>query len=376
MDVILRIIIAVVFGFSFLTAVHYGLYRFIIRFFSIKSPSAKKILLLMLSFLAVSFVFSWTAASFCENFFTRTLYVVFGFWLGMLLNFGLAAFLTWLIFLLLRIFQPGKVFSRKIGAVLILAAIAFSFYGAWDAFNIQSKNITVKIKGLPEAWKNKTAVLISDTHLGFVHRENFLREVVEKINEIHPDIVFITGDLFDGTASDDLSLLVKPLKDINAPDGVFFITGNHEIYLGWDRAIAAFIGTGVRLLNDETIEIDGVQITGIGYLGFGRPGSLKTALGEQKNFDPMKPNILLYHTPTEISDAKESGIDLQLSGHTHNGQIFPIKFISKMVYQGYEYGLYEEGGYSIYTTSGVGTWGPMMRTGAKPEIVRISFSEK
>lgn len=376
MSAILGTVIAAVVGFSFLALVHYGLYRFFIRFFPTARRFVKKILLLVLFLFAAGFVASWTFGSFYENFFIRTLYIVSGFWLGMLLNFALAAFLIWLIFLFLRTFKSKDFFSRKIGIALLLVAIGYSFYGGWNAFNVETKDITVKIKGLPEAWKNKTAVQISDLHLGIVHRENFLEDVVAKINAVHPDIVFITGDLFDGTASNDLSVLARPLQNLKAPDGVFFVTGNHEIYLGWDRAIAALEGTGVKPLNDETIEIEGMQIVGIGYLGFEKPGNLKTVLKAQKNFDPAKPNILLFHAPTEISDAKESGIDLQLSGHAHNGQIFPIKYISKIIYQGYEYGLHEEGDYSIYTTSGIGTWGPMMRTGAKPEIVKIRFSNK
>ncbi len=376
MSAILGTVIAAVVGFSFLALVHYGLYRFFIRFFPTAGRFVKKILLLVLFLFAAGFVASWTLGSFYENFFIRMLYIVSGFWLGVLLNFALAAFLIWLIFLFLRTLKSKDFFSRRIGIALLLVAIGYSFYGGWNAFNMETKNITVRIKGLPEAWKNKTAVQISDLHLGIVHRENFLEDVVAKINAIHPDIVFITGDLFDGTASDDLSVLARPLQNLKAPDGVFFVSGNHEIYIGEDRVIAALKETGVKNLNDRTVLADGMQIMGIDYLGFGRMGKLKDAINGQKDYDPQKPVILLYHTPTEISDAKESGIDLQLSGHTHNGQIFPIKYISKIIYQGYEYGLHKEGDYSIYTTSGVGTWGPMMRTGNRPEIVKISFSEK
>ncbi len=374
MSAILGTVIAAVVGFSFLALVHYGLYRFFIRFFPTARRFVKKILLLVLFLFAAGFVASWTLGSFYENFFIRMLYIVSGFWLGVLLNFALAAFLIWLIFLFLRTLKSKDFFSRRIGIALLLAAVGYSFYGGWNAFNMETKNITVKIKA--EAWKNKTAVQISDLHLGIVHRENFLEDVVAKINAVHPDIVFITGDLFDGTASDDLSVLARPLQNLKAPDGVFFVTGNHEIYIGEDRVIAALKETGVKNLNDRIVLVDGMQIMGIDYLGFGRMGKLKDAINGQKDYDPQKPVILLYHTPTEISDAKESGIDLQLSGHTHNGQIFPIKYISKIIYQGYEYGLHEEGSYSIYTTSGVGTWGPMMRTGAKPEIVKIRFSNK
>jgi len=240
----------------------------------------------------------------------------------------------------------------------------------WNAYHPRVEDVVVKIRNLPPDWRGKKVVQLSDVHLGHVLGAGFLQGIVEETNAQNPSIVFITGDLFDG-ADGRLDDLVAPLNGLRAPGGVFFVTGNHETYLGVDRAYAALKKTKARILNDEMVVIDGLQIIGISYPQRGFSKDIAEVTRKLPNFNPRLPSVLLYHSPTQIEQAKAAGINLQLSGHTHKGQIFPIQFISRLVYGKYYNGLYVEGDYTIYTSSGAGTWGPTMRTGNHPEIAVI-----
>jgi hypothetical protein len=127
----------------------------------------------------------------------------------------------------------------------------------------------------------------------------------------------------------------------------------------------------VRILADETVLIDGLQVIGISYPEPGHSKDFARAIAKLPSFDPALPSILLYHSPTHIAEAKAAGVSLQLSGHAHHGQILPIQFISRLVYGRYYHGLHVEGDYTHYASSGAGTWGPTMRTGNHPEIAVI-----
>jgi predicted MPP superfamily phosphohydrolase len=129
----------------------------------------------------------------------------------------------------------------------------------------------------------------------------------------------------------------------------------------------------MRVLYNEKVDLDGLQIIGVDYRDARRESDFKKIL-EKMNIDRTKPSILLKHVPTHLHVSKEQGISLQLSGHTHRGQVFLFRFITSLVYQGYDYGLKRFGGLQVYTSSGAGTWGPPMRLDTKPEIVVIEFS--
>ncbi len=156
---------------------------------------------------------------------------------------------------------------------------------------------------------------ISDLHLGLILNSGFLRDVVREVNAQRPDAVLITGDLFEG---EDRSLdrFVGPLNALSAPRGVYFVTGNHETYLGVDRALAALAKTKVRALNDEMETVEGLQIIGISYPLRGFSKDIAGIIGRLPGFDRDKPSLLLYHSPTQIAEVKSAGVNLQVSG-TH-----------------------------------------------------------
>jgi hypothetical protein len=249
-------------------------------------------------------------------------------------------------------------------------ACLYSGYGVWNAYHPRAEHLVVRIKNLPPIWRGKKVVQLSDVHLGRVLGAAFLQDLVEQINRENPSIVFITGDLFDGIDG-RLDGLVAPLNGLRAPLGIYYVTGNHETYLGVDRALAALKKTKVRVLRDEMVVIDGLQIIGIDYPERAFSKNVAAVITKLPEFNSGAPSILLYHNPSQVGQAKAAGINLQLSGHTHKGQIFPIQFISRLIYGKYYNGLHVEGDYTIYTSSGAGTWGPTMRTGNHPEIAVI-----
>lgn len=208
--------------------------------------------------------------------------------------------------------------------------------------------------------------------MGHIHGMDFLANIVKQLNTINPEMVVITGDLFDGMDG-KLTSLLRPLNDLTPPSGIYFVTGNHETLIGSDKVIEALQSTNITVLNNKCITLHGLQLVGIGYPPWGERTDIRTIIGSINYFDKNQPSILLYHEPKYIDQAKEMGIHLMLSGHTHKGQLFPFGFITSLVYGGHDYGLYTDGDFSQYTSSGIGTWGPPMRTGNAPEIVVITL---
>jgi len=344
----------------------------IAHFFGLVLPTQRFWLIIGMLFLSGSFAAASLLVHWKDMQLTRFLYALSGFWLGLLVQLLIAALLIWLIiFILPRI---GWVYPNIVllTSLFFGIAVSVSLFGVWNAFHPQVKEVTVRIPGLPDVWKGKRIVQLSDVHLGDVYRKAFLQRVVDQVNAGKPSLVVITGDLFDGM-NDQLDTLAAPLADIRAEKGIYFVTGNHETYIGTDIVRGALGVLPVRILENEVVDIDGLALIGIGYP---ERGASFDPAGLLKRMSPSfigKPNILLFHAPTNIDVFKAAGINLQLSGHTHLGQMFPFSFVTKAIYRGHDYGLYQDGGYTLYTTNGIGTWGPPLRVGNTPEIVMITL---
>ncbi|MFH1565407.1 MAG: metallophosphoesterase [bacterium] len=379
--------------FTILFICHKIVYEFFVRTFGIEKRRIKIILFLILFYFSLSFIICTLLVRWKENALTRFLYFCSGIWLGVVINLFLAVVVAFVITLIVRLFGK-KANLRFLSIFVIIFVVSYTGFGIWNVFHPQIKNITVKIKDLPEWWKGKKIVQISDAHLGNVLGENFLKKIVRQINSLKPDMVVITGDLIDGSTRDAPEYL-KLLEDIKTDQGVYSITGNHEIYSGVDKFLSEIKNININTLNDKIADVKGLQLIGISYPRLTEAKNIKNFILNNKDFDPQKPSILLFHSPTSInhtqdtkkerhermywrpntdfSDAKELGIDLQLSGHSHAGQIFPFGFVTQIIYSGYDYGLKTDGDFSIYTSSGVGVWGPTMRTGSRSEIVAITL---
>jgi predicted MPP superfamily phosphohydrolase len=230
--------------------------------------------------------------------------------------------------------------------------------------------LTVRLKGLPEEWRGRTIAQISDLHLGFSVGPSFAGRVVRMVNAERPAAVAITGDLFDGGEA-ELDSLAAALIDLDAPMGVYFVTGNHETYVGVERVKAALSRTRVRMLDDEMAVPGGLQIAGISYPERGEAKEIGAAIRSLPGFDPGRASVLLFHSPERIAGIRAAGVGLLLCGHTHRGQLFPFQYLTRRIYGRYDRGLNVEDGFAAYTSAGTGTWGPRMRTSARAEIAVI-----
>jgi uncharacterized protein len=231
--------------------------------------------------------------------------------------------------------------------------------------------ISVRLPNLPASWQGRVAALVSDTHLGHVRNAGFMRRIVRTLARLGPDVVFITGDLYDGTACDRVRM-AKPLADLRAPLGAYFITGNHEEFFDPRKYIDAVESAGVRVLKNEKVIVDGLQIAGVMFSDSTKPEHFRSVL-RRIAVDREHASVLLLHAPDRLAIAAEEGISLQLSGHTHGGQFVPWSWVTSRIYGPYVHGLQRFGELTIFTTWGAGTWGPPLRVGTKPEIVLITF---
>jgi predicted MPP superfamily phosphohydrolase len=184
-----------------------------------------------------------------------------------------------------------------------------------------------------------------------------------------PDLVVVPGDLYDGTAV-DAEALAKPWLELKAPLGILFVTGNHDEMRDSSRFIQTLATAGVRTLNNEKMNLDGLQVVGIDDGDHRNPARLRSLLSGMR-LDRSKPSLLLAHSPIHLRIAEEAGISLQISGHTHGGQFAPWTWVVDRVYGAFAKGLHAFGSLQMLTTVGAGTWGPPMRLGTNPEIVLL-----
>jgi predicted MPP superfamily phosphohydrolase len=345
---------------------HALLFLLLTKFFDLTGRTARLRLGAGLFLLFLSFILSFFGARFATLPFPQWFYYVSVLWLGILINLVLVLGLGLLFAAPLKSLSV-RIDLRSFGFILLGLAAAIILYGLYQAGNINIKHIHVPIKNLPSSWKGKKIAHISDLHLGILNQEGLARRISEKINTQNVDLVCITGDLFDGTG-DHLADSVEPFNRIRVP--IYYVTGNHETYLGLSRAFEALKKTNFTILRDEIVDLGGIQLVGLDFPPRGRRKNPEPVL---KKIVPSKPAILLYHEPSNREIAAEHHISLQLSGHTHNGQFWPIQIFTHLIYKEYAYGLHQIGDFFIYTTSGVGTWGPPMRIGSTPEIAIITL---
>ncbi len=349
---------------------HWFLYRTLVRFFGLANPSVLLTMRVGTALLSVSLVATSFLAFRYSNLLVRCLYTGAASWLGIFYMLILAAILAWILYGLAKLFHFPS--DRKI-LIEILIGMAFtaSLYGFINAAVIRITRINVQLPGLASSWKGKTAVWISDTHLGQVRNFGFAQRIAAMVEDLHPDIIFIGGDLYDGEAV-DRDKVIEPFSRLAAPYGTYFITGNHEEFYDNTKYLQAVRRAGMRVLYNEKVELEGLQIIGVDYGDTSREEPFRSIL-KNVGIDRLKPSILLKHAPFHVQVAKDHGITLQLSGHTHQGQVFLFRFITSRVYQGYDYGLKRFEDLLVYTSSGAGTWGPPMRVDTNPEIVVIKF---
>ena len=286
---------------------------------------------------------------------SRYFHLVSATWMGILLY----------LFLLLLIYQILDIFliiPKTQAEITILSfALVLTVYCLINGSLIRIREIEIPMEKLKKEIK---LVQLSDVHIGSVRGSNFLKEIVEKTNQLSPDIVIITGDLVDGTAPLTHEI-INPINKLKAP--ALFVTGNHEFYEGFDNIFKLLKKTKLKLLRNSETNFQGVQFLGVNYSE--EKNYLDNAL---KGIKIKQPSVLLYHLPTNPEYLSTKKINLQLAGHTHNGQIFPFNIFAKLAYPNVS-GFYTSKNKksSIYVSQGTGTWGPPMRLSSFNEITLI-----
>ncbi len=356
---------------SLLILGHLLFYWTLVNFFGVDSRLRRLTLKIALGVLFLSLIPASLLASRYSNLWVGCFYTAAASWVGIVYLFVLASIVCWTVYGLAKLFH--LCLNKKILIeVLIGMTVMASLYGFINSGMIRITRITLQLHDLPREWEGKHAVWVSDTHLGPVRNNGFAQHVDTLIQNLGPDIVFIGGDLFDGE-SVNLDKIIEPFSHVSVPYGIYFITGNHEEFSDNTPYLQAVRRVGMRVLNNEMVEISGLQIIGVDYRDTRREDQFKEILQKIK-INPHKPSILLKHAPLNLKVANEQGISLQLSGHTHHGQVFLLRFITSQVYDGYDYGLKWFGDLQVYTSSGAGTWGPPIRIDTIPEIVLITFT--
>ena len=355
---------------SILFLVHFAIYGTWIFFWGVTDPSARIALQGAFAFLSVSFVAASLLAFRFYNFLARIFYTLAAVWLGIVNFLFLASCGCWALYIVPAMFGT-HLDRRPVVVVFFGLALLVSIYGLVNASATRVKRITVKLPGLPETWRGRTAALVSDWHLGHVRNRRFVRRILRRLTAVGPDILFIAGDLFDGSAA-DLDRLAEPWAGFSVPHGSYFVAGNHEQFSSPAKYLETVKRCGIRVVNNEKIIVDGLQIMGVHYRDSVDPENFRSILNRAA-IDRDVASILLVHTPDRIPIAEEAGISLQLCGHTHCGQFFPFTLIVKRIYGQFAYGLNRFGDMAVYTSCGAGTWGPPFRVGSNPEIVLIRF---
>lgn len=257
--------------------------------------------------------------------------------------------------------------------IFLSTSLLFGITGLIQAQHITTVQYTVTLAHLPESWNGKRAVLVSDTHFGLVNHVKFSDKVVDSILTLNPDLVLHAGDFYDGPSVDTAPLTTSWAR-LSDTIPVFYAPGNHETYGDYNAFVNSVRNAGVTVLDNRSIEYEGVQIAGLTYYGTNAESKVAAnqALTALK-LDTEKTTILINHPPTSLQEAENVGVHLMVSGHTHNGQFWPMTYVVRPIYGIYYYGLNWFNKMQVLTTSGVGTFGPPLRLFNTPELVVITL---
>ncbi|QPP06905.1 metallophosphoesterase [Streptomyces bathyalis] len=265
--------------------------------------------------------------------------------------------------------------ARAVAAGATLAAAGTVSAGAYNLLNGPTlKRVTVPLAKLPRAAHGYRIAVVSDIHLGTVLGRSHAERVVRTINSAQPDLVAIVGDLVDGTV-EDLGPAAAPLRQLRSRNGSFFVTGNHEYFGDAGAWVDHLRELGVRPLENARVEMPGFDLAGVNDVrgeDSGEGPDFEKALGDR---DRARASVLLAHQPVQIHESVEYGVDLQLSGHTHGGQIFPFHLVVALANPTVA-GLERYGDTQLYVTRGAGSWGPPVRVGADPDVTVVQLASK
>jgi predicted MPP superfamily phosphohydrolase len=274
-----------------------------------------------------------------------------------------------------RAFSPYVPSTGLLFWLPVFLAVGVSLYGYFEAQRVRVEEVVVKTEKMPRESKPLRIVQISDVHVGMIIRGDRLARVLDVVKGAQPDILVSTGDLVDGQI-DSIGRNVDLLRNVPTRYGKYAVTGNHEYYAGLDQALQFTRDSGFRVLRGETVDIGGfLRLVGVDdptgrAMGIGSLNSEGELLA--RKMDVPLFTVLLKHQPS-VRDTSIGAFDLQLSGHTHKGQIFPFSLVTKAFFP-------MQNGYhrlpkdsALYVSRGTGTWGPPVRFLSPPEVTIINI---
>ncbi|WP_318208796.1 metallophosphoesterase [Streptomyces sp. SJL17-1] len=266
--------------------------------------------------------------------------------------------------------------SRVVGGAAAAAAVGTVGYGTYGVLRgPRVKRVTVPLAKVPRSAHGYRIAVVSDIHLGPILGRAHTQRIVDTINSTQPDLIAIVGDLVDGTV-ENLGSAAEPLARLRARHGSFFVTGNHEYFSGADAWVDHVRELGLRPLRNERVEIGaGFDLAGVDDIAGeseGQGPDFGRALGDR---DRARAAVLLAHQPIVVHDAVRHGVDLQLSGHTHGGQLWPGNYLAELANPTVA-GLERYGDTQLYVSRGAGAWGPPVRVGAPSDITLVELASK
>ena len=328
--------------------------------------------------------FSYFVSRFSEKFLPKMLYegmtLVGAYWLAFMWYFLLVTtaldllrlFDRWLRLVPIEI---KRNLNPALGLAVVILVVGIVSFGAWNAQHPQINHYDLTIAKQAGPLKQLHVVMVSDIHLGTIVHNGNLTKMVNMVNELKPDLILFAGDVFDeNIESSNKQQVSDTFRKLSAPYGVFAVLGNHEYIGGNAEEAINYLGeAGVKVFRDSSQKIaDSFYIigrddrSGTRFNGVPRQ-DLKNIL---QGVDRSLPIILMDHQPSQLEEPAEQGVDLQLSGHTHNGQLFPIQYITRRIFEK-DWGLLQKNDFHLIVSSGYGTWGPPIRVGNTPEVVDI-----
>ncbi|MDJ1639249.1 metallophosphoesterase [Streptomyces pakalii] len=265
--------------------------------------------------------------------------------------------------------------SRVVGGAAAAAGLATVGYGTYGVLRGPSvQRITVPLARLPRAAHGFRIAVVSDIHIGPILGRAHTRRIVDTINATSPDLVAVVGDLVDGSVA-DLGSAAEPLSALRARHGSYFVTGNHEYFSGAEQWIDHVRELGLVPLENARVEIEGFDLAGVNDIAGeteGQGPDFGRALGDR---DRGRAAVLMAHQPVVIHDAVEHGVDLQLSGHTHGGQLWPGNYLAELANPTVA-GLERYGDTQLFVSRGAGAWGPPVRVGAPSDITVVELASR
>ncbi|MCB2295860.1 metallophosphoesterase [Clostridium algoriphilum] len=346
-----------------------------------------KVYWLLIILVAIAYIISMLLSSYIPSMVLNTLNIIGSYWMGMIFylllilpTIDLLKILNEKFSFIPRSLSDNSNYPSIISIVVVTLLIGVMVYGTWSGRSAKVTKYDLKINKTTGNLKTLKVVMVSDIHLGSVVNNQRLTEMVNQINNLNPDIVLIPGDIIDSSlepfVKEKMSDNFKRLKSVY---GVYACLGNHDgMRSKVEDGVKVFNAAGINIVRDKAILINNSFYV-IGRDDISLESSTNVKRKElsyiTKDLDKSKPLLLMDHQPIKLGDAEMQGINLQVSGHTHRGQLFPANIVTSLIFE-LDYGYLEKNNSKYIVSSGYGTWGPPIRLGSRSEIVEINIKFK